>query len=267
MNNDDYHGSEGVSNTTLGMIAEDLFKPAWSKECPVDEEKLKTFDFGDGAHAMFLEPNRLNEEFVFMPDFNMRTNNGKEGAQQFKDAHKDFKILSAGDYKKLRLMFESVMAHPRAREIIEAEGVAESSYFWTDEETGIKCRVRPDKKIGLKLTDVKTTPDLKKFHFAVEDFGYHRQDAFYCDGVGMFEDGPVSMEFLVIQKTIEIGKYPVMLWKLPEDAVKAGRIIYRQSLRDYADFLSSDKVIATPELKMSWRFMERAEEAIANDLS
>jgi hypothetical protein len=66
------------------------------------------------------------------------------------------------------------------------------------------------------------------------------------------------MEFLVIQKTIEIGRYPVMVVKLPEDAIEYGRSVYRKNLNDYADFMNSSSSPETQELEMSWRFTERA---------
>ncbi len=262
MPNDEYHGGKAVSKSTLDMASKDLFKPNWSKNCPQDQDKIKTFDFGDAMHAICLEPERLKEEFVVMPAFNLRTTVGKADKEAFVNEHKEAKILTFDDHRKLNLMFESVMAHIPARALIEAQGVAESSYFWTDEITGLECKCRPDKKIGSLLVDVKTAPDLSKFHFSVDDYRYHVQDAWYCDGVSRFEDKPVRMEFLVIQKMIEIGRYPVMVVKLPDDAIEYGRALYREDLNRYAEFLNSDQQIETPELPMSYRFINEMEEKL-----
>jgi exodeoxyribonuclease VIII len=109
------------------------------------------------------------------------------------------------------------------------------------------------------LVDVKTAPDLKKFCHSVDDYRYYVQDPWYCDGVSRF-DGDVRMEFLVIQKTIEIGRYPVMVVKLPQEAIEYGRAIYREDLNKYAEFLSSDQEPETSELIMSWRFNQKADE-------
>ncbi len=262
MPNDEYHGGKAVSKSTLDMAAKDLFKPNWSKNCPQDQDKIKTFDFGDAMHAICLEPERLKSEFVTMPAFNLRTNEGKASKAAFMEEHKEAKILTFDEHRKLNLMFESVMAHIPARNLIEAQGVAESSYFWTDESTGLECKCRPDKKIGSLLVDVKTAPELSKFHFSVDDYRYHVQDAWYCDGVSRFEDRPVRMEFLVIQKTIEIGRYPVMVVKLPEDAIEYGRALYREDLNRYADFLNAGEPIETQELSMSYRFINEMEEKL-----
>ena len=263
MENSEYHGTRAISKSTLDMASRDPFGPAWARACPQNQEKLKTFDFGDAMHAICLEPERLKSEFVTMPAFNLRTNAGKEEKAAFELEHKDSKILTFEEHKQLNLMFESVMAHIPARKLIEAEGHAERSYFWTDEMTGLGCKCRPDKYIqsaGL-LVDVKTAPDLKKFCYSVDDYRYYVQDPWYCDGVARF-DGNVRMEFLVIQKTIEIGRYPVMVVKLPPEAIEYGRVTYKNELQRYADFLESEQEYQTQELPMHYRFLETAMESI-----
>jgi exodeoxyribonuclease VIII len=157
-------------------------------------------------------------------------------------------------------MFESVMAHREARALIEADGIAEGSYFWTDEQTGLDCKCRPDKHIESQslLVDVKTTPSLVKFSYSVDDYRYYVQDAWYCDGVSRFGD-PVRMEFLVIQKTIECGRYPVMVVKLPQEAIEYGRDVYREDLERYAEFLSSGAQPETRELVMGYQFDKKVE--------
>lgn len=264
MSNSEYHSGNSVSKSTLDMVAADLFKPAWARKCPQDQDKIKTFDFGDAMHAICLEPDRLKSEFVTMPPFNLRTNQGKADKEAFIKEHEDSKILTSDEYKKLNLMFESVMAHLPARALIEAEGIAEGSYFWVDESTELECKCRPDKHIqsqGL-LVDVKTTPDLNKFCYSVDDYRYHVQDAWYCGGVSKFYDLPVRMEFLVIQKTIEIGRYPVMVVKLPPEAIEYGRALYREDLNRYAEFLSLGSPPETQELSMHYRFLDNAMEKI-----
>lgn len=264
MPNDEYHGRNSISKSILDMSAKDLFKPNWARNCPQNEDKIKTFDFGDAMHAICLEPERLKSEFVTMPAFNLRTNDGKAEKALFEAQHIDSKILTTEEFKQLNLMFESVMAHIPARALIEAQGVAEGSYFWKDELTGLDCKCRPDKHIQADnlLIDVKTTPSLDKFCYSVDDFGYHVQNAWYCDGVERFSNGPVRMEFLVIQKTIEIGRYPVMVVKLPPEAIEYGRALYREDLNRYAEFLSLGQPPETQELAMHYRFLDNAMEKI-----
>jgi exodeoxyribonuclease VIII len=262
MPNVEYHGGKAISKSTLDMASRDPYAPEWSRKCPQDEDKIKTFDFGDAMHAICLEPDRLKSEFVVMPPFNLRTNDGKAEKKAFVESHKGHKILTDAEHRQLNLMFESVMAHKEARALIEADGIAEGSYFWTDEQTGLDCKCRPDKHIESQslLVDVKTTPSLVKFNYSVDDYRYYVQDAWYCDGVSRFTDQPVRMEFLAIQKTIECGRYPVMVVKLPPEAIEYGRDVYREGLERYAEFLASGVKPETRELVMGYQFDRKAEE-------
>ena len=261
LSNEDYHGGEGVSKTTIDLSASDPHKVAWSKVCPVDSEKLKTFDFGDAMHAICLEPDRLKSEFVVMPKFG-RKDVDKLAKDEWLKENKNLKVLTEDDHKKLNLMFESVMAHREARALIEAQGIAEGSYFWTDKETGLLCKCRPDKNIESRglLVDVKTTPDLKKFAYSVDDYRYYVQDPWYCDGVRRVTGEVFRMEFLVIQKSIDCGRYPVEVLRLPEDAIEYGREIYRRDLDNYAKFMQLEQPPETRELEMSYRFNQKIED-------
>ena len=91
MTNEDYHASRAVSKSTLDHIDQDPERVSWAKNCPQDLDKIKTFDFGDAMHAICLEPDRLKEEFVVMPAFNLRTNAGKEDKQAFEKEHEKSK--------------------------------------------------------------------------------------------------------------------------------------------------------------------------------
>ena len=83
MSNDDYHATRAIGKTSIDLAHSDPYGPSWSRECPTDKEKLKTFDFGDAMHAICLEPDRLKSEFVVMPELNLRTNAGKAERDEF----------------------------------------------------------------------------------------------------------------------------------------------------------------------------------------
>lgn len=236
ISNADYHGSEGISKTRLDLFNDDQSSLEWAKNCPVDKEKLKTLDFGDAMHAICLEPERLRADFAVLPPLNLRTNIDKERKREFEKENAHKKIISADDYTKLSLMFESVMAHPYARSLLEDPGISEQSYYWTDPDSGVLCKCRPDRKLHNLpiLVDVKTTDLLSKFKFSIDDYRYYVQDPFYSDGVEACGDGERKFVFIAIQKTIELGRYPVRCEHLPAWAIKFGRDEYKRNLYDYA---------------------------------
>lgn len=259
MPSDEYHAQPSISKTRLDLFARDPNLLTWAETCPVDDEKLNTFDFGDAMHAICLEPDRLKSDFVVLPELNLRTNAGKAEKAEFIEANTGKSILKPDEYKKLHLMYESVMAHPAARKIIEADGIAEGSYFFNDPDTGIDCRVRPDKVIedAGYTADLKTTPMLSKFMYSVEDYRYYVQAPFYLDGLARCGVESDHMKFLVIQSTIEIGRYPCMVVTLPKDVVDYGRDIYKADLQRLAEFKEAQKAIDSHELELGYGFLNR----------
>jgi len=264
--NEIYHSSAGMSKTKLDLFARDPASLEWAQKCPVDAEKMTALNFGDAMHAICLEPDRLKSDFVVMPEFDGRTNAGKADRASFIAENSGKAILTHDEHKKLNLMFESVMAHPVARSLIEAEGRAEASYYWEDPITGLLCKCRPDKSIigTRRLVDIKTTDTLANFErYSIEDYRYFVQDPFYCDGVNAVggDDHKDEFVFLVIQKTIELGRYPVGVIVLPEEAVIYGRKLYRKNLDEYRRFLDEgldfEKI---REANLPGRFIEKCME-------
>lgn len=256
LSNNDYHNSDGMSKTKLDMFARDPSSLEWAANCPVDAEKLKTLDFGDAMHAICLEPDRLQNDFAVLPDLNLRTNKGKEDKAAFLKDNGDKLILTFDEHKKLTLMFESVMAHPFARMLIENPGVSEQSYYWTDPITGVLCKCRPDRNVidTPILCDIKTTDQLRKFKYSIQDYRYYVQAPFYNDGVSACGEEKNRFVFLVIQKTIELGRYPVRCEELPAEAINYGRQMYRHDLQRYKASCAAEQFDGIFESELSYDF-------------
>lgn len=255
MPNSDYHEDAAIGKSTLDLIHRDPHLVEWARKAPTDTSKSEALNFGSALHSMLLEPDTISTDYVVAPKFDMRTNAGKAEYAEFASANKAKTILSADEYKQLQMMFESVMAHPQASELITASGKVEQSLFWKDEDTGLPCKCRPDKYIqdmGV-LVEVKSTASIAKFAYSVEDYRYYVQDPWYCDGSTRFF-GDVSMVFLVVQKTLELGRYPVQVFRLPEDVIVYGRQAYRRDLDAYARFLKQGSSLQ--ELPMHGRFLD-----------
>lgn len=237
ISNHDYHSHPSLSKSQLDYFIKSPSRYIWAKNAPVDEEKLKTFDFGTAMHALILEPDRFDEEYVLAPDVNRATKIGKETWANFIIENPDKTILSNDDWIKLHISKESVMAHPVARKIFEAKGISERSYFWTDKETGVACRCRPDRELTNMqwFADVKTTPVVDSFHKSTIDYGYYIQDPFYSMGYEAVTGEPLKkFVFVVIAKTVECGKYPVDCQVIPEEVRHYGKQIIREELVKFA---------------------------------
>lgn len=114
LTNEQYHSGDGVSKSQLDDVAESGTTYIWRKSAPVDEEKLKPLDMGTALHCLLLEPEEFKDRFIIAPEFNRRTNVGKEEEKEFMANCSELgkTIMAAEEGRKLQLMRESVFAHP-----------------------------------------------------------------------------------------------------------------------------------------------------------
>lgn len=221
ISNADYHAGPGYSKSQLDLVNESPALLPWSKTAPEDEAKKASLNLGEALHTLLLEPERFSAEYAVGPANAPRnTNKGKAKWEEFEAALQPGQIVISGDeFNQLKLMRESVFAHPQARWLIEAEGDAEASIYWKDPETSLLCRIRPDKIIHSYrcMLDVKSTADIRKFVWSIRDYRYHVQDAFYTEGFNQhFDEQLERFLFLAVSTSIDCGRYPVRIFELDE---------------------------------------------------
>ncbi|EJB5505628.1 exodeoxyribonuclease VIII [Escherichia coli] len=254
ISNENYHAGPGVSKSQLDDIADTPALYLWRKNAPVDTTKTKTLNLGTAFHCRVLEPEEFSNRFIVAPEFNRRTNAGKEEEKAFlmECASTGKTVITAEEGRKIELMYQSVMALPLGQWLVESAGHAESSIYWEDPETGILCRCRPDKIIPEFhwIMDVKTTADIQRFKTAYYDYRYHVQDAFYSDGYEAQFGVLPTFVFLVASTTVECGRYPVEIFMMGEEAKLAGQQEYHRNLRTLADCLNTDEWPAIKTLSL-----------------
>ncbi|HFO2959846.1 TPA: exodeoxyribonuclease VIII [Escherichia coli] len=254
ISNENYHAGPGVSKSQLDDIADTPALYLWRKNAPVDTTKTKTLDLGTAFHCRVLEPEEFSNRFIVAPEFNRRTNAGKEEEKAFlmECASTGKTVITAEEGRKIELMYQRVMALPLGQWLVESAGHAESSIYWEDPETGILCRCRPDKIIPEFhwIMDVKTTADIQRFKTAYYDYRYHVQDAFYSDGYEAQFGVLPTFVFLVARTTVECGRYPVEIFMMGEEAKLAGQQEYHRNLRTLADCLNTDEWPAIKTLSL-----------------
>ncbi|HAG6029588.1 TPA: exodeoxyribonuclease VIII [Escherichia coli] len=254
ISNENYHAGPGVSKSQLDDIADTPALYLWRKNAPVDTTKTKTLDLGTAFHCRVLEPEEFSNRFIVAPEFNRRTNAGKEEEKAFlmECASTGKTVITAEEGRKIELMYQRVMALPLGQWLVESAGHAESSIYWEDPETGILCRCRPDKIIPEFhwIMDVKTTADIQRFKTAYYDYRYHVQDAFYSNGYEAQFGVLPTFVFLVASTTVECGRYPVEIFMMGEEAKLAGQQEYHRNLRTLADCLNTDEWPAIKTLSL-----------------
>lgn len=194
LENEAYHGSEGLSKSDLDQLHRSAAHYMAAKT--MRDDPTPSMIFGSAFHCFVLEPDRFRREYAAAPDVDRRTKAGKEAWKELETAGKT--VLAADDYSALIQMRDSIMSNPIAAELVNNSKHEVSAYAEND---GVLCKCRPDiwsEKLGV-IADLKTTLDAspKGFARAVADRRYHVQDAWYRE-VWEKAGGEKAREFIFI---------------------------------------------------------------------
>lgn len=243
ISNAEYHGGPGISKSGLDLIARSPLH-YWSAYLDPNRQPREETDamkVGTAIHAAVLEPDVFASGYMPAPKIDRRT---KEGKQMHADLQamaeeRGAILLDADDYAACQAIAEQVRQHPAARALF-ASGKAEQSAFWTDAETGVLCKARPDWLMPGAVLDVKSTEDASPdgFRRSIVSWRYHVQAAWYLDGLTAIGHDARAFIFGAFEKK---PPYAAGFYFADADMIDVGRREYRRCLRVYADCLSADK--------------------------
>ncbi len=199
--NHEYHRHESISKSGLDLIARApaIYQHRRANPLP----PTPAMRMGTLVHLAILEPDKLYSECIVAPDINRRTNAGKAEWEAFQIAAEGREVVTVEEIDQLVAIRDAVRAHPAASTALGMIREVETSIFWTDPDTGIRCRCRPDAILtnGLIL-DVKTTKDARpdEFSRSIANYRYHVQAAFYSAGYeAAFGEPPKGFVFLAVE--------------------------------------------------------------------
>ena len=153
-------------------------------------------------------------------------------------------VLPIAEIEKARAMAEKLFY--KASEVnYFADGWPELSFFWIDEETGIKLKCRPDwfrPDAGGWILEYKSSKahNFEVFSKEIANYNYHLSAAMYLEGVfqvtGIVTE---NYDFLVVANTppFEVEAYP-----LDDASIIEGRALFRKCLRDIAGHVADKKL-------------------------
>ena len=256
--NAQYHlPKSGIGSSNIKTLLEGADQFAWSQAAPQDRSKMPAIDFGEHFHTYFLEPERFKESYQVLDKVNRRTNDGKahEQAQIAHFKQNNITPVKAEDMEKLEAMRVSAMAHPVIAKLMSMNGVAERSYFWTDEKTGVRCKCRPDwfveiddsnrfefmsEKHDCLILDIKTIGQIDQLEKQIENLKYFVQDAHYCNGIKTVTGLEPYFLFAFVSTTMQMGRYPVHVVQLSSEARMDGMDRCHEALELYADIKANE---------------------------
>lgn len=186
----DYHRHPAVSKSHLDQVARSPLH-YWARYLDpkrVTPEPTPAMLIGSAVHTHVLELDTWDDRYVMAPDgVDRRTKTGKETWAAFEAEAASRTVLSKADTELVQAMGRAVYGHPAAAFLLGRPGLAEQTYLWTDEATGLECKCRPDwmTKDGSLIVDLKTTEDASPtgFRKSIGNFRYHVQAAWYLDGI------------------------------------------------------------------------------------
>lgn len=243
LNIDEYHAMPEVSKSqldTLDLSPAIFYARHRAADRPAPVPKAGQLE-GNLAHCAVLEPNEFEARYIVGPTVNRNTKVWKE----FVEAHPNRVSIQHDQYEAAIRQAASVRALPDVGETL-ASGKAEVSAFWTDEQTGVACRCRPDfvhpvRANAVLLLDLKTFSSAapSEFRRQVARKRYDVQAALYSDGYEK-ASGMEVLGFIFLAVETEYP-FAANAFMLDDESLESGRQKYRKNLRTYAECERANK--------------------------
>ena len=174
--------------------------------------------FGTAVHTAVLETGRYRNDYVVLHGCEATLKNGMPCSypakthadglgycgrhDPLKGARREGLSIKQDDHERVLGILLALRKHPMACSLLlKHAGEAERSGIFRDEETGVLCRMRPDRLVtvqGLRVcVDLKTCRDAgPAFWRTIADRGYHRQASLYQRGLAKL-GSPVEASVIV----------------------------------------------------------------------
>ncbi len=258
-----YHSSEGISRSQLMLLDKSPYH-FWY-ECLSGQALLKestpAMNIGSAFHTLLLEPEKFSSEFAIIPKVDRRTKLGKDAYDSFINDNLNKILLSDEQFFKVEQMVELVSQHEIVKTLLD-ESVYEQSIFWSDKETGLQFKTRPDIWSSKMIVDLKTTSDASPYSFARSalNYGYYLQAGMIyeaCKAIGK----PIEM-FVILACEKEAPHVPAV-YMMNDEALQYGVdqfVLYKRKLKKCID---SDKWPGYPVQELSLPKFATIEEELA----
>ncbi len=235
-----YHASfDADSNSSLKLYRENLAAYAAIRIFKTMQQAPPTeaMKFGQAFDCACFENHDMPNRFAVAPLVDRRTKAGKEMHAAHLKASNGKTSISMEDSATITLMISSINHEEWASNaIFHVPGITQKSFRWTDEETGLALKCRPDRILETGVVvDLKSSCDdvsPASFSWTIKKYGYHRQAALYMDGL---RANGIEAEDFVFVAVRKVWPFDVCVMRLEEDSIKLGREDNRQTLIELAE--------------------------------
>ena len=238
---DDYHAHPALGSGTIRRLqkgsAHHFLRKQW--ECVFGADfDTKALWFGRNFHAAVLTPELFWPKVVVIKRF--ETYVCKEARDHVKQLKKDNPpdsiFLRFEEEYLLLKMRQAILDHEIISEILNQPGRCEVAGFFKDQETGVECKIKPDKISPSRkwIIDLKTMREINGravLSTAIES-GWHVQAAHYLEGANAIDgaDSYTKFMFLCVQKS---PPFTVACYVCSDELIEAGKNLRKKALLNF----------------------------------
>lgn len=239
----DYNSADGIRRSDLWRMEDSPEKFRYFLEHPA--EQTPALIFGSACHKYVLENDDFGSEYVTAPNINRRTNAGKEEWERFCAENAGKTVISPDDMQVMAEMREALMRCPLAKKLLFGKGETEQAFFWTDMETGEKCKIKTDRLVKYNrrwyVVDYKTcqSAETMRFNSEIWRLGYFFQAGMYTEGVMHGKKLKKRPGFLFVAQEKK-PPYSVNVIEVSEEVMNAGVAKFHELLGKYHDCKALD---------------------------
>lgn len=229
MPEEEYRKSHGVNWSALKSMTISPAQYKWEMDHPRDAA-TKEMALGTIIHMALMTPEAYFEKKHVATS---GANRGTKGFQKEEKAYSESILVTPEEHEMILMHIDAFQANDM-HGLITKDAVIEQSIRWTDLDTGIVCKGRPDMYNNNVLVDIKTSRHIedKKWWWDFVSMKYHCQFAYYHDALYQLD----GLERKCICVKVETTPcFDVVYYPLPYEAIAEGRYHYKELLQELKD--------------------------------
>jgi hypothetical protein len=224
---EEYHSGEGISRSSLLEFLKTPYHYWYKKNNPEVREnvdiikKNNAMEFGNALHTYVLEKEQFFDRYFVMPKINKTTKAGKEAYAQACEESKNKSLICVEAMREIEKMGFAIENHQFANPLI-ADALYEKSIYWSEQDTGLLCKVRPDIWHDDFICDLKTCASASHHDFqkSILNYGYHIQAGMIHEALKVVAGKEVkNFVFIAIEKE---PPYAIGVYQLDDNALQKG---------------------------------------------
>ena len=272
----DYIADPALSSS--GSVKLDKTPKTFDHDRSHPKEETKAMIEGTALHHAVLEPDTFDGYYVVLgrceadkKDGNRCTNPGviyRDGLSycgvrghdpwgKALEADADIRVFQEDQMERLRLATASVLGHDVAKKYFHGQGRSEVTGIWTDEATGVRCKIRLDREIARAShhVDLKYTADISDqgFKRIAGRMGWVQRSAFYRRGMAALGKPADASVILAVEN---VAPHDCRSFLLNEEQIDAFGQKIDGLLASYASCLDTDEWPGYPQvltpLSLNW---------------